>query len=255
MARIAERLLFFLYPEAAPRPNRLSVILCSSTLKKEFLMNKPGIGLAPEGAPIIGLLTVVSLCSAVLDWWPVTVLALILLWFSVHFFRDPERVVPQEDNIAVSPADGRVVRMEPRTDPMTGETRLCISIFMNIFSVHVNRVPVSGTVTGIRYLPGKFFNAALDKASTDNEQCLWLMRDENGDTWTFVQIAGLIARRIVPHAEQGDTLKRGQRFGMIRFGSRVDVYLPADYTSSVSIGENVFAGQSVLAKKSASEEA
>ena len=148
---------------------------------KEFLMNKPGIGLAPEGAPIIGLLTVISLCSAMLDWWPVTVPALILLWFSVHFFRDPERVIPQDERIAVSPADGRIVRMESRTDPMTGETRQCISIFMNIFSVHVNRVPVSGTVTGIRYLPGKFFNAAWDKASTDNEQCIWQMRDENGD--------------------------------------------------------------------------
>ena len=218
-------------------------------------MNKPSIGLAPEGAPIIGLLTVLSLCSAILDWWPVTVPALLLLWFSVHFFRDPERVVPQEEGLAVSPADGRVVRMEKRNDPMSGEVRLCISIFMNIFSVHVNRSPVAGTVTGIRYLPGKFFNAALDKASTDNEQCQWQVRDDYGTSWTFVQIAGLIARRIVPHAEQGDMLKRGQRFGMIRFGSRVDVYLPADYTSSVSIGDQVFAGQTVLAKKSASEEA
>lgn len=218
-------------------------------------MNKPSIGLAPEGMPIIGLLTVLSLCSAILDWWPVTLVALLALWFSVHFFRDPERVVPQEDGIAVSPADGRIIRIETRTDPMNGEPRQCISIFMNIFSVHVNRAPVTGTVTGIRYMPGKFFNAAWDKASTDNEQCLWQMRDEHGSDWTFVQIAGLIARRIVPHAEQGDELRRGQRFGMIRFGSRVDVYLPADYTPSVSIGENVFAGQTALAKKSVSEEA
>ena len=218
-------------------------------------MNKPSISLAPEGAPVIGLLTVLSLCTAILDWWPVTLIALIALWFAVHFFRDPERVVPQESGIAVSPADGRIVRIESRTDPMSGENRQCISIFMNIFSVHVNRAPVAGTVTNIRYIPGKFFNAALDKASTDNEQCLWQMNDENHDSWTFVQIAGLIARRIVPHAESGDVLERGQRFGMIRFGSRVDVYLPADYTPAVSIGENVFAGQTVLAKKSASEEA
>ncbi len=222
---------------------------------KEFLMNKPGIGLAPEGAPIIGLLTVVSLCFAILDWWPVTLIALVLLWFSVHFFRDPERVVPQEKDIAVSPADGRVIHIESRTDPMSGEERQCVSIFMNIFSVHVNRAPVTGTVTGIRYLPGKFFNAAWDKASTDNEQCIWQMKDEEGADWTFVQIAGLIARRIVPHAEQGDALLRGQRFGMIRFGSRVDVYLPADYNPAVRIGEDVFAGQTVLAKKSASKEA
>ena len=218
-------------------------------------MNKPGIGLAPEGAPIIGLLTVVSLCFAILDWWPATPFALVGLWFSVPFFRAPARVAPQEAGLAVSPADGRIIRMEKRTDPMSGEERMCISIFMNIFSVHVNRAPVSGTVCGIRYLSGKFFNAAWDKASTDNEQCLWQMKDEEGDTWTFVQIAGLVARRIVPHAEQGDTLKRGQRFGMIRFGSRVDVYLPADYTSAVRIGEDVFAGQTVLAKKSASVEA
>lgn len=218
-------------------------------------MNKPGIGLAPEGAPIIGLLTVLSFCSAMLDWWPVTLIALIALWFAVHFFRDPERVVPQDADLAVSPADGRIIRIESRIDPMSGEERQCMSIFMNVFSVHVNRAPVTGTVTGIRYNPGKFFNAAWDKASTDNEQCLWQMRDEQGESWTFVQIAGLIARRIVPHAEQGDALKRGQRFGMIRFGSRVDVYLPADYTPAVGIGEHVFAGQTVLAKKSASEEA
>ena len=218
-------------------------------------MNNHGIGLAPEGAPIIGLLTVLSLCFAILDWWPVTLVTLLALWFSVHFFRDPERVVPQDEGIAVSPADGRVIRIERRTDPMNGEERQCVSIFMNIFSVHVNRTPVSGTVTGIRYLPGKFFNAAWDKASTDNEQCMWQMSDDDGRSWTFVQIAGLIARRIVPHAEQGDALRRGQRFGMIRFGSRVDVYLPTDYTPAVRIGEQVFAGQTVLARKTASEEA
>lgn len=212
-------------------------------------MNRPSIGLAPEGAPIIGLLTVFSLCTAMLDWWIATVAALILLVFSVHFFRDPERVVPQEADIAVSPADGRIIRIERREDPFDGESKQCVSIFMNIFSVHVNRTPVAGTVTGIRYLPGAFFNASWDKASTDNEQCLWQMRDESGESWTFVQIAGLVARRIVPHAEQGDRLRRGQRFGLIRFGSRVDVYLPAEYAPAVSIGDQVFAGQSILAKK------
>ncbi|MBR3881516.1 MAG: phosphatidylserine decarboxylase family protein [Mailhella sp.] len=212
-------------------------------------MNKPSIGLAPEGAPIIGLLTVLSLLTAILGWWPVTIVAFVLLWFSVHFFRDPERVVPQEENLGVSPADGKIIRIEPRIDPMDGERKTCVSIFMNVFSVHVNRAPVHGTVTGVRYWPGKFINAAWDKASTDNERCTWQMKDENGDSWTFVQIAGLIARRIVPHAEQGDELKRGQRFGMIRFGSRVDVYLPADYNPAVRIGDQVFAGQTVLAKK------
>ncbi len=213
-------------------------------------MNKPSIGLAPEGAPIIGLLTVLSIITALLGWWPVTLVAFVLLWFSVHFFRDPERVVPQEKDLAVSPADGKIVRIETRVDPMDGETKRCVSIFMNVFSVHVNRAPVTGIVRGVRYWPGKFLNAAWDKASTDNERCAWQMEDENGTNWTFVQIAGLIARRIVPHAEQGDALKRGQRFGMIRFGSRVDVYLPSDYNPVVGIGEQVFAGQTVLAKKS-----
>lgn len=217
-------------------------------------MHKPGIGLAPEGAPFIGLLTVTSVCFALLHFPILAICGLVLLWFSVHFFRDPERVIPQDPGIAVSPADGRIIRIENRRDPMGTEERQCISIFMNVFSVHVNRAPVKGTVTGIRYVPGKFFNAALDKASADNEQCLWQMADENGSSWTFVQIAGLIARRIVPHAEQGDTLLRGQRFGMIRFGSRVDVYLPANYTPAVHIGDNVFAGQTILAKKSPSWE-
>jgi phosphatidylserine decarboxylase len=213
-------------------------------------MNKPSIGLAPEGVPLIGLLTVFSVCTALLGWWPVTLIFFVLLWFSIHFFRDPERVIPQDTDIAVSPADGRIIRIEDRTDPIDGEHKQCISIFMNVFSVHVNRAPVSGTVTDVRYHPGKFFNAAWDKASTDNEQCIWQMQDENGLPWTFVQIAGLVARRIVPHAEQGDMLKRGHRFGMIRFGSRVDVYLPTGYMPAVSIGENVFAGQTILSKKS-----
>ncbi len=212
-------------------------------------MNKPGIGLAPEGMPILALLAVVSVCMAGLDWWPLAVPALILLLFTAHFFRDPERVIPQDADIAVSPADGRVIRMERRTDPMDGEQKLCVSIFMNVFNVHVNRAPVTGTVTDIRYVPGAFFNASWDKASSDNERCLWQMRGESGESWTFVQIAGLVARRIVARAETGDGLRRGQRFGMIRFGSRVDVYLPANYDPAVGIGDKVFAGQSVLARK------
>jgi len=120
---------------------------------------------------------------------------------------------------------------------------------MNVFNVHVNRCPVGGTVTDVRYHPGKFINASFDKASEHNERCAWRMTDEEGKPWTFVQIAGLVARRIVPHAEQGDVLVRGQRFGMIRFGSRVDLYLPEGYDSAVHIGQTVLAGQSVLARR------
>ena len=120
---------------------------------------------------------------------------------------------------------------------------------MNIFSVHVNRSPVAGTLQKIAYFPGKFVNASFDKASTDNERCVYQVVDEDGLYWEFVQISGLIARRIVCRADEGDVLSRGERFGMIRFGSRVDVYLPDEYESAVKIGEQVFAGQSVLARK------
>ncbi len=212
-------------------------------------MNKPSFALAPEGAPLIGFLTVSALCGALLHSWAATVLLLAALFFTLHFFRDPERVIPWQEGLAVSPADGKVIRIETREDPLTGEYRECISIFMNVFNVHVNRAPVAGRIIDIRYFAGKFFNASFDKASTDNERCAWLAEEDNGTRWTFVQIAGLVARRIVPHAEMGDVLKRGQRFGMIRFGSRVDVYLPPMYSASVSIGDAVLAGQSVIAHK------
>ena len=212
-------------------------------------MNKPSFALAPEGAPLIGFLTVVSLCCAMLCCLPATVLALTALFFTLHFFRDPARVIPQAPGIVVSPADGRVIKIEEREDPMTGGRRMCISIFMNVFNVHVNRVPVAGVITGINYIPGKYFNASFDKASTDNERCLWLMDEADGTRWTFVQIAGLVARRIVPHAEKGDELRRGQRFGMIRFGSRVDVYLPDSYEPAVHVGSTVLAGQTIIAGK------
>lgn len=213
-------------------------------------MHKPSLGLTPEGGPVIGLLTVTTLVFACLGWWPLALPALILLWFSAHFFRDPERVVPHGEGLAVSPADGRVIRIENRADPFSGEARVCVSIFMNLFSVHINRSPAAGRVTDIAYTPGKFFNAAWDKASTDNERCAWRIRNADGAAWTFVQIAGLVARRIVPWAEVGDELARGERFGLIRFGSRVDLYLPAGYDCTVDIGQTVLAGQTVIARRS-----
>ena len=212
-------------------------------------MREPTCGVTPEGWPLIGFLALLALVCALLGWAAPAVAALACCWFSLHFFRDPERVTPRAGGLAVSPADGRIVRIETRRDPMTGENRTCVSIFMNVFSVHVNRAPVSGTVEDLRYWPGKFLNAALDKASGENERCACLLRDTGGEQWTFVQIAGLIARRIVCRAEAGDTLARGQRFGMIRFGSRVDLYVPEGYLPAVSIGEKVFAGQSVIAQK------
>ncbi len=212
-------------------------------------MHKGSIGVAPEGLPFLFLLGLTSLVFAAIGCWPVALIFLVATWFAGHFFRDPERVVPTEADVAVCPADGKVVRVEPRPDPITGENRTCISIFMNLFNVHVNRVPVSGRVESIRYFPGAFFNAALDKASTENERCAYLLRDAEGRPWVFVQIAGLIARRIVCRVEEGDSLARGERFGMIRFGSRVDLYLPPDYSAVVTVGDTVLAGESILARK------
>lgn len=212
-------------------------------------MKNESISIAKEGYPIIGLFAVSALVFACFKFPFGAVIFLALLWFSVFFFRDPERVVPSAKGLAVSPADGKIVRIRKCEEPISGKQKTCISIFMNVFSVHVNRSPVAGTLQKIAYFPGKFMNAAFDKASTDNERCAYQVVDEDGFNWEFVQISGLIARRIVCRADEGDTLARGERFGMIRFGSRVDVYLPEEYESAVKIGEQVFAGQSVLAHK------
>lgn len=214
-------------------------------------MKKASIGITPEGWPIIGLTAFSSLIFALFGCWPMALVFLVLLWFSCHFFRDPERVTPQAEGLVICPADGRVIRIDQRLDPISGEMRTCLCVFMNVFSVHVNRSPVAGTVTAIAYHAGNFVNAAWDKAATDNERCAYAVQNDAGESFTFVQIAGLLARRIVCRVDIGDSLKRGERFGMIRFGSRVDLYMPADYSPCVRIGEQVFAGQSIVAKKAA----
>jgi phosphatidylserine decarboxylase len=211
-------------------------------------MSQGRIGIAPEGYPLIVLCAFSSLIFAVIGCWPVAVILLAATWFAGHFFRDPERVVPGGAHIAVSPADGTVISILPMPDPFTGQPRTRISIFMSVFNVHVNRMPTSGKIAAIAYHPGKFFNASLDKASHDNERCAYAVEGREG-SFTVVQIAGLIARRIVCRVEEGDKLERGERFGMIRFGSRVDLYLPDDYAPAVVIGQAVVAGQSVLAER------
>ena len=211
-------------------------------------MRKASIGIAPEGFPCILLCAFTALVFAFVCNI-MAIVFVILTWFSVHFFRDPERVIPQEENIAVSPADGKIIRIDMRNDPISGEEKMCICIFMNVFSVHVNRAPITSKVTNICYFPGKFLNADWDKAATDNERCAYALLDNEGQKWSMVQIAGLIARRIVCRCDEGDSLQRGERFGMIRFGSRVDLYIPEGYKSSVSVGEKVFAGQSIIARK------
>lgn len=212
-------------------------------------MHRPSIGLSLEGLPFIFLTAVATLTFALLECWFVATLLLATLFLVLNFFRDPERVVPREPDRAVSPADGRVIKVETMRDPLTGEERTAVCVFMNVFNVHVNRVPVAGRVRRVVYFGGKFLNASFDKASADNERNMLLIEDGDGRTWTVVQIAGLIARRIICWAEEGDDLVRGQRFGLIKFGSRVDLYLPSDYESMVRIGDKVFAGQTVLARK------
>jgi phosphatidylserine decarboxylase len=212
-------------------------------------MYKPSIGLSLEGLPFIFFTTIATLTFALLDCWFMATVLLVALFFVLNFFRDPERVVPQEQGVAVSPADGKVIKVETMRDPLTGEDRTAICVFMNVFNVHVNRMPVAGRIARISYFGGKFLNASFDKASTDNERNSLLIEDGDGRSWTMVQIAGLIARRIICWGEEGDALVRGQRFGLIKFGSRVDLYLPAEYEPVVRIGDKVFAGQSILARK------
>ncbi len=212
-------------------------------------MHKPTIGLSLEGMPFIFLTAVATLAFALLGCWFMTLLLLAVLFLVLNFFRDPERVIPQEPGVAVSPADGKVIKVETMRDPLTGEDRTAICVFMNVFNVHVNRVPVAGRIARISYFGGKFLNASFDKASSDNERNAVLIEDKDGNSWTMVQIAGLIARRIICWAEEGDELGRGQRFGLIKFGSRVDLYVPSGYAPSVRVGEKVFAGQTILARK------
>ena len=211
-------------------------------------MKHPQTGICREGCPFLALVAFSALLFAILGLWFPALACLLLLWLSSHFFRDPERVCPQERHCALSPADGRIVRIEQADEPFTGKRLTCISIFMNLFDVHVNRMPVDARIEDIRYYPGKFFNASLDKASRDNERCAYALKADDGD-FVMVQIAGLIARRIVSYAETGDMGKKGERIGMIKFGFRVDLYLPPNYAPRIAVGQKVFAGQSIVAAR------
>jgi phosphatidylserine decarboxylase len=204
--------------------------------------------LAREGWPFIALATGAALATTVLagPWWslPLWIVAL----FVVQFFRDPARSFEAAGNAVISPADGRIVAVERARDPYLERDALKVSVFMNVFNVHSNRAPVDGEVREVRYFPGRFFNAAIDKASIENERNAMVIDTANGTRVTCVQIAGLIARRILCYAKPGDRVERGQRFGFIRFGSRVDVYLPLDAMPRASLGDVVYAGQTVLAE-------
>jgi phosphatidylserine decarboxylase len=203
--------------------------------------------LAREGWPImIGVAAVAVIVTALAGWgWAAPVW--IFFVFCVQFFRDPPREIPQGDKLVLSPADGRIVAIEPVRDPWLERDTLKVSVFMNVFNVHSNRSPVDGEVKQVWYHPGKFINADLAKASTENERNALHIRSGEHDV-TCVQVAGLIARRILCYVEAGAQLSRGQRYGFIRFGSRVDVYLPTDSRVKVTIGDKVSATTTVLAE-------
>lgn len=204
--------------------------------------------IAREGWPFLAIAVVVALVATSLlgGWsWPFWIIAL----FVLQFFRDPARTIPQQANAVLSPADGRIVVVEKAQDPHANREALKISVFMNVFNVHSNRSSLDGKVEKLEYFPGKFVNADLDKASLENERnAVVVRRAADGQLVTLVQVAGLVARRILCYTKVGDTLSRGQRYGFIRFGSRVDVYLPVDARPRVTIGEKVSASSTVLAE-------
>ena len=200
-----------------------------------------------EGLPFIiipGILTLIALLAGA-TW--VAAFFLLLTVFVIWFFRNPQRIAPESTSQIVSPADGKVIRIEEVTDEdFEGETVRKISIFMNVFNVHVNRIPCAGKVYSIRYKEGKFLSANLDKASALNERNTVMVRTEDGQRIKTVQIAGLIARRIVCWVKEGMQLNRGERFGLIRFGSRVEVFLPLSTVTLVALGDKVKAGETPI---------
>ena len=203
--------------------------------------------IAREGWPF----AFASLAAAFVVWALAGLAWSMPLWvvaiFVIQFFRDPPREVPQQPSAVLAPADGRIVKVEKARDPYTERDTLLISVFMNVFNVHSNRSPVDGTVERVEYSRGKFLNADLDKASTENERNAMVLKLD-GERITVVQVAGLIARRILCYVKAGDRLARGQRYGFIRFGSRVDVYLPLTARPRVAVGDRVAATSTILAE-------
>ncbi len=201
------------------------------------------------GIPFIGIAAFATAVFALLGITVLALLGLLATFFICYFFRDPDRVVPVLEGGVVSPADGKVIKVE-RLESTHFAKGPCqrVSIFMSVFNVHVNRIPFDGRVEKIAYYPGKFFSANLDKASRLNEHNAVYLETENGQPLCFVQIAGLVARRIICRIQEGDNVLRGQRFGLICFGSRLDVYLPVDTQITVAVGDVVSAGTSLIGK-------
>ncbi|MBF0248004.1 MAG: phosphatidylserine decarboxylase [Alphaproteobacteria bacterium] len=210
----------------------------------------------PAGWPFIAMFAAIAVAlgyyAEPLGW-----IGLVLTLWCVYFFRDPDRVTPTRPGLVIAPADGRICLIDEAAPPaelgMGDELRPRVCIFMNVFNVHVNRAPMDGTISKLAYRPGKFLNAELDKASEFNERQSVSMRTKSGHDIAFVQIAGLVARRILCQVKEGQELKAGERFGLIRFGSRVDVYMPKGTAPLVSVGQLTTAGETVIADLESSE--
>jgi phosphatidylserine decarboxylase len=204
----------------------------------------------PEGYKFVAIFAAIS-ASLFWLWEPLGWIGVLLTVWCYYFFRDPKRSVPQDANLILSPADGVISLIEPAVPPLElglgPEALTRVSVFMNVFNCHVNRAPVAGEITAVAYRPGKFFNASLDKASTDNERNALAIRMGDGRQIAVVQIAGLVARRIVCWGRPGQGVRAGERFGLIRFGSRLDVYLPAGVAPQVALGQTMVAGESIIA--------
>lgn len=204
--------------------------------------------LAREGWPFIFFALVAAIASLYFLGGAWSIPAWIFLVFCVQFFRDPARPIPQGEKCVLAPADGRIVVIEPARDPWLDRECVKVSVFMNVFNVHSNRSPVDGEIMNRWYHPGKFLNASLDKASLENERNALHIRTRDGFDITCVQVAGLIARRILCYVDSGQKMTRGQRYGFIRFGSRVDLYLPPETRIKVGVGETVKASSTILAE-------
>lgn len=212
----------------------------------------------PAGWPFIAIFAVAALVLAYIAE-PLGWVGVVLTLWCAYFFRDPDRVTPTRAGLVIAPADGRICLIDEAVPPaeldMGDEARPRVCIFMNVFNVHVNRAPMDGSITKLAYRPGKFLNADMDKASELNERQSLRMKTTDGHDIAFVQIAGLVARRIICQVHEGATLQAGERFGLIRFGSRVDVYLPQGTAPLVAVGQLTVAGESVLADLTSKETA
>jgi len=210
------------------------------------------------GWPFIAIFAVVTIIFFAI-WAPLGWIGLILTLWCIYFFRDPPRTVPMRKGLMVSPADGRVTMIVPAVPPpelgMGLDPMLRVSIFLNVFNVHVNRVPIEGTVVKSAYHPGKFLSASMDKASDVNERAAVRLKMTDGREIAFVQIAGLVARRIITTLKDGQEVRTGARYGLIRFGSRLDIYLPRDAEPLVIVGQTAVGGETILADFASAEPA